>query len=180
MPGSRDAVSRGGEGRSSTGRETMRQVWRCVLIAFGRLYWLAHEIRPLYTLKGHKDSINAMAFLSDEQILAFSPTRWLFASGSVDGTVIPWDVESGFHLSRLPIACFTWEALSPEGGKTLGSTLHREPNSVRCLQIHGAGWGDRGARVGLRGRGAVDAEGQKSRVDFHRGGYLHRSPHCYR
>ena len=90
----------------------MRQGWRRVLTASGRLYWLAHEIWPLYTLKGHKDSINAVTFF-------LPPARRSFAWSSAAGTVIRWDLESVLHPNRPAIACFIWEALSPEGARLL-------------------------------------------------------------
>jgi len=95
----------------------MRQGWRRVLTASGRSYCLAHEIWPLYTLRGHKDSINAVAFLPNERILAFSPNRRSFASSSAAG--IPWDVEFGLHPNRPPVVRFIWEALSTEGARLL-------------------------------------------------------------
>lgn len=111
----------------------MRQGWRRVLTASGRSYCLAHEIWPLYTLRGHKDSINAVAFLPNERILAFFPNRRSFASSSA--AEILWDVEFGLHPNRPPVVRFIWEALSTEGGETLGSAPHRESNPVRRLEF---------------------------------------------
>ena len=135
----------------------MRQGWRRVLTASGRSYCLAHEIWPLYTLKGHRDLINTVAFLSDKRILAFSFNRRLLASGSADSIVIPWDVESVLYSNRPAIACFIWEGPLPRRGKTPSSALHQESNFVG--EIVKYAWN-------FDGDGAVDTEGQKIEWTF--------------
>jgi WD40 repeat protein len=59
----------------------------------GRTLLLWYERERLRALEGHEGAVLAVAF---------SPTDWLLASGSVDQHVVLWDWNSGQLLCRLP------------------------------------------------------------------------------